>query len=81
MEQHTIESAIIQVLKRNPNGLTPKEITEKIIDQKLYQFKAEEPASVVDHTIRKSLEGVDIAVSKEQKVFTQAGVGSYKLAG
>jgi len=75
----TIEEAIVQVLKRNPDGLTPAEITDKIKEQKLYQFHTEEPVTVVDHTIRKSCVGVDIKVSKEEKVFKMAAEGRYKL--
>lgn len=79
MEKDTIEQAIIQVLKRNPNGLTPKEITAKITEQKLYVFHAKEPESVVDHTIRKSCVGVNIEISKDEKIFKEAGDGKYKL--
>lgn len=79
MKQHTIEDAVVQVLKRNSNGLTPKEIYDKIVEQNLYKFHAEEPVSVVDHTIRKSCMGVNIDVSKEEKLFIQSSEGKYKL--
>ena len=79
MKQNTIEEAIVQVLKRTSNGLTPKEIYDKIIEQKLYSFHTEEAVGVVDHTIRKSCVGVNIEVSKEEKLFKQASEGKYKL--
>ena len=79
MESKTIEEAIVHVLKRNTKGLTPKDIYEKIVEQKLYTFHAAEPVSVVDHTIRKSLKGLMIAVSKETKLFEEIGDGMYKL--
>ena len=79
MSERTIEDAIVQVLKRNHTGLTPKEIYTKIVEQKLYEFHAKEPVSVVDHAIRKSCVGVDIEVSKEEKLFKEAGDGKYKL--
>lgn len=79
-QQNTIEDAIVQVLKRHPDGLTPKEIYDKIVEQKLYHFHAEEPVSVVDHTLRKSLIGVNIEITKkEEKLFKETADGKYKL--
>jgi hypothetical protein len=83
MKKDTIEDAIKTVLKRNSSGLTPNEITEKIVEQKLYDFNTDEPETVVDRAIRKSLVGVNIQVSKdeEDKSFKSAGDGKYKLRG
>ena len=81
MKKDTIEKAVVSILKRNSNGLTPQEITEKIIEQKLYDFNTNQPETVVHRAIRKSLIGVDLQVSKSEKdkVFTSAGERKYKL--
>lgn len=77
----TIEDAIKEVLHNSPEGLSLNEITEKILSQNLYTFKAKEPQSVVNHTIRKSCVGIDLKISKDndQKAFSVAGKGKYKL--
>jgi hypothetical protein len=79
MKNSTIKEAIIQVLKNSKTPLTSKEITQKIIEENLYKFNTDSPTSIVDQTIRRSCDGVDIKASKEAKVFSLAENKKYKL--
>jgi HB1, ASXL, restriction endonuclease HTH domain len=80
MNQQTVEKAIIQVLQKNSAGLSPAEITKKIIDQNLYKFKAKSPISIVNHTIRKNCAGINIAISNNgHRAFKLKSDGTYHL--
>lgn len=53
----TILDAVMEALKHRPNieGVSAKEILERIAAQRLYDFKAKDPLGVVRGTIRKHL--------------------------
>jgi len=58
-KERTISEAIKIVLKDKSEGMTIPQIYSKIIDNKLYEFNAQNPQSVVTSTIRSSCVGVE----------------------
>lgn len=52
-----------------PEGLTCKQIYEAIMEQHLYEFKAEKPEVVLRIEIRRRCQNVDISKSYETKWF------------
>ena len=81
MKTKTIIEAVTEVLKKNNSGLSAWEITDAIIEQKLYSFNSTNPTSIVNSTIRKSCVGIDLKLSKKEKVFKLNAEGKYKLKG
>ena len=49
----TIVEAIKLILRCNTQGVTSREIYDQIIEKKLYDFPAENPAAVVNGMIRR----------------------------
>ena len=68
-EGKTIAEAAVSVLIDHPEGLTCKQIYEAIIEQNLYEFKAERPEVVLRIEIRRRCQNVDISKSYETKLF------------
>ncbi len=60
MEKLTICGAIIKVLKLAGEPLTPNQIYDLIIANKLYNFKSATPLNVVKAEIRKHTNGVSL---------------------
>lgn len=69
MEKLTICGAIIQALKQAGKPLTPNEIFDLIIANKLYEFKSKTPLSVLKAEIRKHLEGLELKEMSSIKYF------------
>lgn len=70
----TIVEAIKYVLADYPDGLSSTEIYEKIIDGGLYSFKAMNPVSVVNGTIRRHCQGLSFPSSSPVKHFSITAV-------
>lgn len=68
-EGKTIAEAALSVLLDHPEGLTCKQIYEAIIEQHLYEFKAEKPEGVLRIEIRRRCQNVEISKSYETKLF------------
>ena len=68
-EGKTIAEAAVSVVINHPEGLTCKQIYEEIIAQNLYNFKAENPESVLRIEIRRRCQNVEISKSYETKLF------------
>lgn len=79
MDKKTIKEAIVQVLKKGNTSLSAKEITDRIIEQKLYQFNTNNPQSIVNSTLRKSCMGIELKLSRKEKPFKLSSDGKYKL--
>ena len=45
----TILEAIKAILRKAPEGLTCKEITNRILSENLYAFNAQDPKAIVGH--------------------------------
>lgn len=67
--KETIIDAICQVLADHPEGLNPKEIYEAIIKDKLYEFKAVNPVSVLTIELRRHCVGVEMSAPAVLKIF------------
>lgn len=79
-----VPKAVHMVLKDYPDGLSAKQITDKIIARKLYSFSAKDPVGIVTRAIVRHCIGIDRSYSCADKYFTVSknGVGLqiYKLA-
>jgi|HubBroStandDraft_6_1064221.scaffolds.fasta_scaffold957339_1 hypothetical protein len=51
----TILDAVVQVLGTDPKGATAKQIYDRIVEGRLYEFRAKDPIGVVRGAIRKHL--------------------------
>jgi len=79
MEKVTIKGAMTKVLLLSNKPLSPKEIYDKIIEQKLFQFKTENPVGIINSELRKSCVGIDLKKSRSIKEFELSEDGRYSL--
>lgn len=66
----TIVEAIKSILKNYPSGLDSTAIYNKIVEAELYTFKAMNPTSVVNGTIRRHCYGLDFPSASPIKYFS-----------
>lgn len=78
MEKNTLNNAIKKVLSAN-ESLRPKEIYEKIIEQKLFQFESNNPIGIVNSEVRKSCVGINLKKSKPSREFELEAGNKYRL--
>jgi restriction system protein len=69
MNKLTIIQAAKTVLASYPEGLTAEEIYNRIIEQKLYEFKAKQPYNILLVTIRRQCYGIDFPSAYPLKHF------------
>ena len=74
----TIVEALKIVLNNHPEGLTNKEAYDEIIKQKLYEFPAQKPESVVNGIIRRHCYGLDFPTANPVKYFKIVGAKGKK---
>ena len=60
----TVLEAIRQLLQESPEGLTCRELTEQILDRKMYSFNTPTPNSIVNHELMKHCEGLNFQARK-----------------
>lgn len=65
----TIIEAIKHILEDEEDGLTSREIYERIVDKKLYLFGAKDPKSIVNGIIRRHCYGIDFPTASPVKHF------------
>lgn len=65
----TIVEAIKEVLQNEAEGLTSKEIYDRIIQKNLYTFGAKDPVGIVNSQIRRRCVGLDFPTAYPVKVF------------
>lgn len=65
----TILEAIKVILRKSPEGLTCKEITNRILSENLYAFNAQDPNAIVGHCLRRHCQGLDFPSSHPIKHF------------
>lgn len=70
----TIVEAIKTVLKETTEGMTAKEIYDKIVENKFYSFGAKNPVQVVNSQIRRRCKGLEFPTAYPTKAFEIAGV-------
>jgi restriction system protein len=76
--KHTIKTAIVEAIQSENIPLSPKEIYERILEKKLYTFKAKSPVSLVSTELRSYTKGINVATSKEPKLFELVD-GKYRI--
>lgn len=81
----TIVDAIKMILEKEEEGLTSKEIYNRIIQKELYDFQAREPEHIVSATIRRHCLGIDFPTASPVKHFVLVGKKNkkcfYRLVG
>ena len=65
----TILEAIKTILSNEQGGLTCKEITSRILSEKLYTFNTPDPNSIVGHSLRKHCQGLEFPSAHPVKYF------------
>jgi hypothetical protein len=75
----TIVDAIRQIMKAEGKPMTPREIYHRVVQEGLYDFKAQTPVAVVGSQIRKHCVGKDAKSYHDSKFFQPAGTGRYQL--
>ena len=65
----TILEAIKAVLSKEKDGLTCKEITNRILFEKVYAFNTADPNSIVGHSLRRHCQGLDFPSAHPVKYF------------
>lgn len=75
----TIISAISEVLNGSLKPLTVNAIFDKIVANDYYQFKAQDPVSVVRVELRRHCQGVDFPTASKKKYFQILNDGTYCL--
>ena len=75
----TIIDAIVKVLTENTEGLTTKEIYEKILENKYYEFGAKDPIGVVAIQLKRFSEGQKISNPSQVRYFSVEQNGKEKI--
>jgi restriction system protein len=75
----TIVEAIKTAMAQQQLPMTAKEVYERIIKERLYEFHAQDPAHVVASQIRRHAEGLDFPSANAVKHFRTAGDNKYVL--
>jgi restriction system protein len=79
MEKRTIAQAVVEVLQTAKQPLSSVDITQAILDQKLYEFSAKDPKSIVRGAIERRCEGLNRKDSINPKYFKKLANGTYEL--
>ena len=69
MASKTITDAIIEILAKEQNALTAKEIYSRIIKRDLYQFKSPSAENIVRNQLRRHCLGINNPASSSKKLF------------
>lgn len=80
MEKRTIAQAVVEVLQAVKQPMSAAEITQEILDKKLYEFSAKDPKSIVRGAIERRCEGRDRKDSIDPRYFKKLAGGKYGLA-
>ena len=79
MSQTTVAQAIVQVLKKSSQPMSPREIYEAILAQGLYEFKAKDAFGVVRNQLSRHCVGKANGAVSSLKLFQQNGLGNFEL--
>ena len=79
MAERTINDAIKIALKNHKDGLTVKEIYNRIVEQQLYKFNSPTPEHIVQTQIRRRCEMLDFNSAFKEKWYRSTGAGKYAL--
>lgn len=73
----TIIEAIKEVMRAKGQPMTAREAYDAIVERKLYEFHAQNPAHVVQMQIRRHSEGIDFATAGATKHFRLVGENKF----
>lgn len=79
MEKRTIAQAVVEVLKAAKQPMSAAEITQAILDKKLYEFSAKDPRGIVRGAIERRCEGLNRKDSIAPRYFKKLADGTYGL--
>ncbi len=79
MEKRTIAQAVVDVLQSAKHPMSAAEITQAILDRKLYEFSAKDPKSIVRGAIERRCEGLNRKDSINPRYFQKRSDGKYEL--
>lgn len=80
MKEKTIAQVVVEVLQAAKQPMSAADITQAILDQKLYEFKAKDPKGIVRGAIERRCEGLDRKDSINPRYFKKLAEGKYGLA-
>lgn len=81
MSKTTIKEAIFEVLNKESKPLTIKEIYLQIVENQLYDFKAENPEHIVRTLLRRHSENISFPSASKSKYFTFLNNGTFWING
>lgn len=79
MEKKTIAQAAAEVLQAAQKPMSAAEITQAILERKLYEFSAKDPKSIVRGAIERRCEGLNRKDSINPSYFKKLADGKYGL--
>ena len=79
MTKRTIAQVVVEVLNVTKQPMSAAEITQAILDKKLYEFSAKDPQSIVRGAIERRCEGRDRKDSINPRYFQKLADGKYVL--
>jgi hypothetical protein len=79
MQQKTVAQVAVEILTTAQTPLTLVEITQKILDQKLYEFKSTDPKGIVRGAIERRCDGLNRKNATGEKLFRKEADGRYAV--
>jgi HB1, ASXL, restriction endonuclease HTH domain len=79
MQQKTVAQVAVEILTTAKTPLTLVEITQMILDQKLYEFNSKDPKGIVRGAIERRCDGLNRKDSINPKYFKKLSDGKYEL--
>ncbi|XGV96545.1 MAG: HTH domain-containing protein [Leptolyngbya sp. BL-A-14] len=79
MKTQTVAQAVVEVLKAAKQPMSAAEITQAILDEKLYEFSAKDPKGIVRGAIERRCEGLKRKDVIEPTYFKKLNNGKYEL--
>jgi HB1, ASXL, restriction endonuclease HTH domain len=79
MQQKTVAQVAVEVLRMAKTPLTIIEITQTILDQKLYAFNSTDPKEIVRGAIERRCDGLNRKNATGEKLFRKEADGRYAI--
>jgi len=79
MEKMTVAQAAIQVLQASQQPMSATDITQAIVEQNLYSFKAKDPRGIVRGAIERRCAGLSRKDLIEPTYFEKLPDGTFRL--
>ncbi len=79
MQQKTVAQVAVDILTTAQAPLTIVEITQAILDQKLYEFNSTDPKGIVRGAIERRCDGLNRKDAAEEKLFRKEADGRYAV--